>query len=319
MNERNLKFSNWTLVIDQDSANDNYLTYLKQLSIFLKPDKLTILSTVNESEVPSELLAEIPNLNAPTLKEIELEAEMIGSNYFNHISEIDTKLIQGDMLTEILSHCKHSETDLLIVKNTSDHELSSRLKKLIRKAPCCVMSIPKQVKSTVDSVLVPTDFSIHSDIALDLANKLLIVNNQAQLTVLHAYHDSSKYVNQVFETVYEADKYIRQKSTLDHKLRKHAEHKLDEHLKNFSVPPQTQTTVVEISKGHNTGDVLNKSISDIKPDLLLLGAKGISKSKISLTGAVSEEVYTSSLSQPTIIIKEKKENINFLNALLNRK
>jgi len=311
------KLPHWTIVLDEKGQNDHYLNYLSNLSTHIEPDGITLLTVVQDSEIPSELLAELPNIHEPNLEELELEAKVIGSNYFSHITNVDFKLIDGDSTIEILKHCKNSGTDLLIAQNQQSTELPSTLKKFVRKAPCSVLFVPHKVSTAIQSILVPTDFSDHADLAVGVASRFQ-KEEKVDIHILHAYYDSSKYVNQVFETVYEADKYISKKVELDEKLAKHANHKLKKYIEEKGLSGRMKSHTIEISKGSDTGEILNKSISEICPDLLIIGAKGISRSAISLTGGVSETIYSISINQPTVIVKEDKENIGFLTALLNR-
>lgn len=311
------KFDQWVIVIDNEEGMEDYLQYLSKLSLLLEPKKIDVLYTIESDEISEAILKEIPELQSTEFKEVEdLLKEMV-DNHFACTGEVAFVVKRGKPLMEIIKHAKASQADFVSLMSRNDNSTRQLIHKVARKAPCNVMIIPEGQPLELRSIMVPLDFSEHADMAYEFSNFMAKKLDELDVHAYHAYHDSSKYVHQIFETTYEVDHYFKKKTALDVSLERHAKYRLSNYVSSHVLGGEVKIHTELIEKRQNVGEKIQHWIEAHRPDLVIMGSKGVSNSIISLTGAVAEHVYTHTKHmQPLMLMKKEGENSGLIRTLI---
>ena len=152
----------------------------------------------------------------------------------------------------------------------------------------------------MNKILVPVDFSIHSEYAMEVAANIA-KKHDAEIIALHMMGISDAIVTknqskQMFEGIYYA---------------KLAEKSFKEFLaKDFLKGIKITETVYNYKKFHELNDVAN----DLEVDLIVMGSHGSSGLSEVFVGSNTEKVVRSS-DIPVLVIKHRAENFQIKNAV----
>jgi len=154
-------FKNWMVGLDLTSVDETILAYTQYLAEIFSPEKIHFVHIAN----PEALSGKEPNKEA-----IKAEMEVLVGGYFKDHPGTICEVYDGKPLFELWRESYLHNTDLFIVG--SKHLENGRgimPKKFVRKSFCSVLFIPEGTKPRIDKILVPTDFSEYSSVALQSA------------------------------------------------------------------------------------------------------------------------------------------------------
>ena len=304
-------YKNWLVGLDMTETDIYLIKNILRLSRKLKPASLTFLHIASPPDLPREVLNEIPDLHAPQHKYFENRiATMLSDAGFKDNYQIIIE--EGHALTTLLRYSKEDKFDLLVVgKKGKEGQVERRI---ARKAACPVLFIPEKIMD-LNEILVPVDFSEHSQIALDVAESL--IGKVDHVNCLHIYRDSSKYISQVVETLDDVHEMLAKRTVLDQKLEAYARHKLEE----FLVPYrnlQPFSHIHGINKSIDIGQAIVMWAETHPSDMVILGSRGISSAAAALLGSVSDKVFSELSDFYLLVIRKPGENVSLIQALLGK-
>ncbi len=205
----------------------------------------------------------------------------------------------GDMLKDILSYIKQKDIDLVIVQKTCRR--SKIPERLARKAPCSVLLIPPGSDPTLENIFVAVDFSQHSQEAVELAMAYAKASGSRRITCVHVYSVPAGF-----------HKTGRTYEEFSDILRQNAREEYERLIGPMDVGDLEVEFVVEISKHPYQGIV--DIVHGRGADLLIVGARGQSKTAAILLGSVTERLIDV-CNVPILVVKEKGQGLSFLEAL----
>ena len=310
-------FKNWVICLDM-SLTDNYIIRnVVNLAAKFQPQTLHFVHVAHKPDIPNEVLRDIPDLQIPELTYYRSKIQDYVDVNFDDNYNIKIHVIEGNPFTELLRLINRLSCDLIIVGNKGNENQGVITRKITRKAPCSVLFVPELFKESIERIVVPTDFSDYSEMALKMGQTIAGRYSGCDVNILHVYKDSSKYLSQVFETVHEIDEILVKRKTIDEKLTTYARHKLDTYLEKFKNKGHALIPhISSIDRGKEIGHAIDQWILENRPDLVIIGAKGQSSASAVLLGSVSEQVYAKGADYLLMIIKRKGENKSLLKALL---
>ena len=206
--------------------------------------------------------------------------------------------MDGNALTTLLSIEEEILPDLMVIgQNTEKIHHSILASNLIRKNTCDVLIIPNTAQPQLRKIVVPIDFSSNSIKAL---RRAISINRQLDqpipITCLHFFsvpnlsvYDTTHTINQI-RTAIEED---RQKAF---------EYFLFNYVPKESDRKHIQSTIIE----QGTGGVSDHILAFTKNkggDLIIMGAKGHSKTHLLIMGSVTESVLLANKYQPVLVVK----------------
>jgi nucleotide-binding universal stress UspA family protein len=150
-------------------------------------------------------------------------------------------------------------------------------------------------------IIIPVDFSKHSEYALETAAALAKQHN-SELIVMHMLELS--------ESMFSSSSSERNEETAFILMVANKEFKtfLDQ-------PYLDDITVTPIIKHHKVLKEVSEVASDVKADLIVIGSRGHSTHDGIFTGSNAEKIVRYS-DTPVLVVKSKPESINFSNIVL---
>lgn len=310
------KFEKWMVAIDVNKSEGNLLKNVSQLANQFTPKEIHVVHVSKELDIPKEVLMDIPDLMMPDIKEAKSQLEDMVAKFFHPEQPVQIHVFSGNQLTELLRFENKKNIDLAVLGRRDMNKVGVLSKKVVRKSACSVMLMPDRFIETVESVLLPVDFSEYSDLALDVVRDFEDSNPTLVIHALHVYKDATKYLSQVFETADEIDRILSKRIEIDKRLTAYAKHELDGYLLKMN-KPSFEKHIVSIERGKSIGQPIDAHIDKVRPDLLVMGSKGKTTSVTALLGEVSESVLPHNGQHITLILKKEGENKGFLASLLN--
>ena len=204
------------------------------------------------------------------------------------ISEIDTLITKGYAASEIVESAKKIEADLIVMatharKILKHAFIGSIAEKVLRTSPCPVLTtkLGNEInfdKFDVKNILVPVDFSEHSEKGFKLSVKLARLFN-ARIHILYVLQPISFYP-------YYYGEYFSSEGVII-KMEEEVKDRLESLIREKGEGYKDITYKIQI--GEPFQDILEKGKS-IKADLIVMGTHGRTGFSHLLMGSVAERV-----------------------------
>jgi len=306
------KFKNWSIFIDPDQDNQALISQIAKLADRYVPRRIIFIAVENKEELPKELLADLPDLIETTSKEKIKTLEVSLASMMHSDHEVMVVQHSNKKIGQLLKKVSEQQTDLLVISNREGTGIENLYQRIARKTGASVLLLREGDELEWDEVTVPVDLSIYSDLSINLINEMF---KEQSVNYLHAYQDSSRYLNQVFETVDEVNAALNKASMVNRKLEKYAMTKFKEYLSG-QVKGIYNAQLLEYGRDKKPAEVIRRVAAELQTNFMVLGSKGNGKSIASLMGNTADEMLKSPTQYSTLIIKQKGENKGFLKSFL---
>jgi nucleotide-binding universal stress UspA family protein len=285
--------------------DDHLIRYTAIISKMLQLKRIIFVHIAKDLQLPKELLEEFPDLLAPLDESIETGISAKVEQYFSP-SEIDIQFVvnEGHPIEQILKLSKIKNADLIIMGRKSNLEGSGLVSsKIARKCPCSLLLVTANSSSTIKKLLVPIDYSNHSALAVNVAVGIR-KTTQSDLHAIHIYGVPAGY--------HKTGKSFDEFAAI---MKSHSEKGYKNFLKEYGLPTDISCENILTDNGKYpelTYDYAEKN--DI--DLIVIGSRGRTGISSILMGSVAEKLVYLDSHIPVLIVKEKGENMGFLDALM---
>lgn len=294
--------------LNLDEYDANLIQYAGILSKMAKSDEIHFVYVSDTFDIPEEIKKIYPDLTSPIEDAAEERMRQIAGQHFDGFdsSKLIFSPLEGPRLGLLISYTKKHDIDLLIVgHHTSDRAANNSLsEKLARKAFCSVMIVPRQIKPSLEKILVAVDFSDHSLNALDVGSAFARAAQLDHLYILNNYQVPSGH-HKTGKTYEEFEDIMLEnaKSKLRFLLSK-----VD--LKSVGIKPF-------FKNNKNVVDGIHKFSENLDADLVVVGARGRSGDIAAiLLGSITEGLIRKT-QRPLLAVKEKGEGLNILEAIVS--
>ena len=268
-------------------------------------EKIYFTHVVKNLSIPKEVLKEFPDMVENAKKEIKVKMQESFDQYTkgNYKNKVHFEVLSGKIADSILKYTKDKDIDLIVMGRREKAELSGALsQRLARRAACSLLIIPEGTTPKMDKILVPSDFSKHSVLALEEALDIAKLNkNETEIviqnvfTVPTGYH----YTGKSFEEFTEV-------------MRENAEKEYKNFIKKFD------TTGVKIKAVYSqdvnddvTTDMLDMA-REIKANAIIVGAKGRTATTAFFLGSIAERLIQLDHDIPLMVVRPKGKNAGFI-------
>lgn len=300
-------FNRLLVALDTTELDQPLLATAKHLSEKLSVEKIYFLHIAKKLELPEELREKYPDL-APADETVEHAIRSEVKQVFGEASDIDLEVegIEGDPVDKLLRYVKTKKIDLLLLGRKTNLSGSGTIpNKLVKVAPCSVLFVPENGGKPFNRILVPMDFSDHAKSALEQALSLAEGQENGELichsvvSVPSGYHTSGKS-REEFGII----------------MQGHAEKEYAHFMQSVDCGNVTVRSVFETNDDNNPADeIYDRAVAE-KVDLIVLGSKGRKGLSSVLLGSVASKVLDFAKEMPVMVVKDKGEGLNLLQALL---
>jgi nucleotide-binding universal stress UspA family protein len=213
---------------------------------------------------------------------------------------VSTAVLAGPMTDRILAHLADQQADLILVGDLgAGHARRALARRLAMKATCSVLLVPEKSPTQVRQILVPIDFSPHSEDTLRVAVSLARLSGAA-CRPLHVYFNEAVVTYEEYDQV----------------LRGQEQAAYDKFIQSLDCRGVDIRPLFEESANvpHAIGRVAEREGAD----LIVMGTRGRSRSASILLGSVADEMMLETRI-PLMAVKHFGAQMNVLEALLDRR
>ena len=195
------KFDKILVALDNSPMDEELIKSASYIGHLSESKEVHFINVIKDFETPENLSKQFPNLIEDALKDREANLEeKVKKHFANGKPKVVIKVIKGHILKEVLSYSSKIKSDLIIVGRKNERKGGGVLNtRIARRASCSLMIIPSESAFRVDNVLVPLDFSEHSQLAFELAIRIarktgakITIQNVYQIPVGYHYTGKSK-------------------------------------------------------------------------------------------------------------------------------
>jgi nucleotide-binding universal stress UspA family protein len=293
--------------LDLTEMDDQIISYLPIIEEIFEPDAIYFVHVAKSLTLPTRVREKYPDLMAPMDESLISDMRRkIGAHYTPKGNpSLHYTVLEGDPIKEILNWTGIKEIDLFVMGRkrelTGEGKLSNRL---ARVAHCSIFFVPQHIRKQMKRVLVPVDFSNTSGMALDFAMKLR-EHHGVEVILQNSYEVPSGY--HLTGKTYEEFSEIMRKNALDDSR---------EFLKKHKFSEKEVTVKLCFDEEDDPGERAYEAARELKADLIIIASRGRSGFASILLGSVAEKMIRYDSDIPLLIVKNKKENLGFFQALL---
>jgi nucleotide-binding universal stress UspA family protein len=299
-------FKRVLVALDLSELDDKLIQYALFLTTVIDIDKLYFFHVARTLDLPEELIEKYPDLLAPADESIEhVINEKIKLHFKNKTNlSIQIEVREGNAEDKILRWTDIKEIDLMIMGRKQELNGSGLLPGRIAKTGhCSLLMVPENSEIALKKIMVPVDFSKSSLVALNEA-KTLAEKTHAKIilqntyTVPWGYHTTGKTYEEFSEI-----------------MKEHARNHALEFIEKTNLKAPDFEIALSLDEDDMPADKIIQEAVDHKCNLILLASKGRTGLASLLLGSVADKILQTKSDVPVLIIKDRKTNLGFLEAL----
>lgn len=293
--------------LDLTDMDDSIIDYLPTLEKVFTPDTIYFVHVAKSLQLPKRVLEEYPDVLAPMDESLENDIRRKVESAYTPSGDVTLRyeVLEGNPLKEILNWTGVKDVDLFVMG--LKRELQGRGKvsnRLARVAHCSVFFVPQNPVRKIKNVLVPVDFSQTSATALEFAMRMkeelgVEVVLQNSYEVPSGYHLTGKTFGEFREI-------MRQNALTDSR----------EFLKKLNFTEKDVSIVLSFDDEDDPGERAHEAAREQKADMIIIASRGRTEIASIMLGSVAEKMTKYDSEIPLLIVKNKKENMGFFQALL---
>jgi nucleotide-binding universal stress UspA family protein len=244
-----------------------------------------------------------PNREAATAALGDLAARHTG--LLGEGTKIECRLLEGSFVLELARLAAEAEVDLVAVATRQNGALSASKEdalRLLRKVPCSMFVVPDGSDPCYERILVPMDFSLASQAALDVAQAVATMSPKARISGLHIYSAPVGYrkTGQDYDTAAERMRELAERRWVTTKDRLNA---------------RGAAIHMRFQRATGIAEAILENVEELDSDLVVMSSHGLTKPAALLLGRNPELVFART-DRPFLCVKKRGEVIGLLEALL---
>jgi universal stress protein E len=215
-----------------------------------------------------------------------------------HKIKMKTVVLTGEIPTQILSFSKDNQIDLVVVGAHGEHPVhdwfvGSTAETIIKRSSCPVLVVKQKPKKKYQKIIIPVDFSLVSQQAVQFAKQVL---PNSQMRFLHVEENWYQNISG-FEDVSNLSVIIPKKRLAI------LQAQMNTFLKNCG----TKTNLVTIKSGYPASVIVREAAKQ-RQDLIVMGTEGFSKKHYLMIGRVANRVLYDTKSDIMLVPPQKKRS-----------
>ena len=294
--------------LDLSPMDKTLLEYVGGLAGHTPDAKIYFIHVSKRFEIPDQLKKSFPGITGPADEIIENNIQNSVNSYFKPLTPVASAIVvkDGNTTEQILKWAKVKEIDVIVMGQKSRLKGSgSNPGKITSVCSSSVLFVPENSQYKLKKILVPTDFSENSAMALEMALGIRKQNSceilvQSVYKVPTGYHYTGKEYSE-FAVI----------------MRKNAEKDMNAFLKKHNVINEDLEVIFSLDDNDKPADVISDVAQARQADLIILGSRGRTAAAAFLLGSVAVQLLQHNKTIPYLIVKDKKSNMSFIEAFKN--
>lgn len=268
-------------------------------------EKVYFFHAAEKLDLSDQFLEKYPDLMAPVDETIKRLMQDELDQYFDADTEkIEIKVTEGNAFDQILKWSRIKEIDLIMMGKKPKEIGSFHLpEKVVEFTHNSVLIVTSNKLDHVKKQLVPIDFSENSSMAIHQALKVREIIG-AEIVCIYIYRVPSGYhsIGKSFEEFAEIMKSNAQKEYV-------------QFADKNGLNPDDIPCIYTLSDGDHSKQILEIAHNE-NAELIVMGSKGRTQLSNLVLGSTAMKMVKYDFDIPLSIVKNKKENLSFLNAIL---
>lgn len=295
-------FNHWLACLDLSKMDEILVGYSSFLSSVKEPETITFLHVIESGPTAMSIIDQFPEI------ETKEEFEAIIRNELNdkieeHFSDtpIETRLIikEGKPTDQIIKLVNSLEPDLLIMGKKVGYIGEGIIpKRILKYVPTSLLFIPENCRYSLESALVPVDFSEQSAKGLETARHFV---KDGTVTAQHIY----EYRAQFFPYMLSDE----EKQKIDNEVFR----KKEKFVEEYEIPGDINFALTRRTQRRLADYVYEQSISQ-QADIIIIGSK-TKKLPNLIRHDFTDKMVSYSFGIPLLIQKNKEKYTQFLKSI----
>ncbi len=273
-------------------------------------EKVYFVNILRNIHIPDEVLKEFPDLIKNAVAERRKQITELIEENFDRPEGVKLQVLvkDGQPVKRILQMVKDSDIDLVLAgRKTTLVGSGVLVQRLARRAGCNLLIVPEGSKPEFRKLLVPSDFSENSKLALETA--IMISEKripETELTVQNVFSVPAGY--------HYTGKSYDEFSGI---MKNHASRDFEKFIQTLDLKGVKVNDVYSIDKNDNKmSDIYDKAI-EIEADGIVMGAKGRTAATALFLGSIAERAIQMNRKFPLLIVRPKGQNAGFIDFILD--
>jgi nucleotide-binding universal stress UspA family protein len=292
--------------LDLSELDETLVEFANIIATGPNVERVYFLNVVKDVHVPEAVLKEFPDMLDNALNERREKIQSLVDAKLSLPADINGKVkVQvlvkhGLPPRKILQMVEDSNIDIIVAgKKTRLQGTGVVVQRLARRASCNLLIVPEGSRLAFDKVLVPSDFSDNSRLALNMAIDIISRRNKEKgkvivqnvFTVPAGYHYSGKSFGEFAEI-----------------MKKHARKEYRKFIKEINTKGvNVKDTYSNDVNDNQMSDIYDKAV-ELDVDGIVMGAKGRTAATALFLGSIAERAIQMNHKYPLFIVRPKGQN-----------
>lgn len=277
------------VALDLTPMDKHIVRYVQYMKNVFAPDEITFAHVIPHSLYAAQHFTE----PVAPLAKAAMKAYLDSFPGLKTDSRVRLEVGDGSPMRELLQMALKRNADMIVVGLKKFSEGSGILpRRLIRRAPCPILFVPRMKAPSISHVWVPVDFSKPSVRVLKYAEYLRNKVKDLRITASHAI-----YLPAVLAL------HPSWSKKQEKELRQSAEAAFDKFITANKLEGIKARRVITRSELENPAADLLESAKAAQADLIIIGPEGHSMVDQLIVGSVTEKMLTLNHEIPTLVLK----------------
>lgn len=291
--------------LDQSEMDPTLIRFATFIAKSSPTTDICFINVIRDLNVPEEIKEKFPELAGSASIEKTEYLRSIVQQHLDPSLNLNLKFItkQGQAAKKILKVSKEEEIDMVIIGRKRTLKGSGVLsQRLARRLECSLLIVPESSVPRLRKVLVPSDFSDYSLIAMEEAIAISERRNfqvdiicQNVYTVPAGYHYTGKS--------YEEFSAIMEKNAKDN---------YKKFIKKIDTKGVKISTVYSLDSDEDPVEDIYQMAKEVEAEGLIIGAKGRTTATALFLGSMAERLIQKNFDIPVLIVRYKGRNAGIM-------
>jgi nucleotide-binding universal stress UspA family protein len=290
-------FNTIIVCLDFSPMDATIIQYANAFSRMYKSETVYFINVIRNFQIPEEVLSDIPDLYEKVREERITKMKEGVKNALGKIKDdFSFEILQGNTSKQILKFSIEKEADLLIMGNKADGKSSGvAVQRIARRAACSLLILPEQSQAELQRILVPSDFSDYSQIAMNAAlyisskqKKPVDILVQNVFSVPTGYHFTGKSYEEFAEI-----------------MKQRASEAYGRFMESMDLLGQNVVAEYTLDEDEDPVEDIYLKAKDVKADMIVIGAKGRSATAAIFLGSMAERLIQADTEIPILVVRPK--------------
>lgn len=295
--------------LDFSASDPTTIRYTEFLCQLIGPEKLYFIHIAHNLDLPEEVRQEIYQ-NRPFDEYLRETMQKEVETHFGSHTEYDIEYIveEGSPLPQLIHWSRVKDIDLMIVGRKEGNKEGSGvlLTRLARRSHCTILIVPQDSYPLLDSILVCTDFSDCSRLALE--QTLSLVRELPYATV---------YLHHIYEVPTGYHTTGKSHTEFAQIMKQHAIRKYEEFMKHVSTQGVQIVPIYSLDKKGSPSRLIKDTAASIQAKLVVAGSRGRTYAASIFLGSFAEKLINHEEHVPLMVAKRKNETLGIIEAIQN--